>query len=138
MANSVKQAMLVKQATRLNAQNKAIRDGLNEVFPDIPVFMNVLTEEEIPEDTMTYFVIETGNFNKMVENSNGVTENVAITLWARNREDPTLDQLLVIMTGNDAGLRFSSATNDYIINSDNSQIVGMFTARFTRAVKVGC
>lgn len=130
--------MMKDQAKRLNLQNKKLRDNLNELFPNVPIFMNILTEEEIPDETMTYLVIETGNFTKIIEKGNSVTETVAITFWSMNREDPVLDELQVILAGNDAGLRFTSASNDYIVNSDNSQIVNMFVARFNRGAKVGC
>ena len=138
MVNSVRATMLQTQAKRLNAQNQKLREALAELFPNVPIFMNVLTEEEIPAETMTYLVIETGNYTKMIEKGASITETVAITFWAMNREDPTLDQLQLIMTGSDTGLNFTGSTNDYIINRDNSQIVNMFTARFTRGVKVGC
>lgn len=130
--------MMKDQAKRLNLQNKKLRDNLSELFPNVPIFMNILTEEEIPDETMTYLVIETGNFTKIIEKGNSVTETVAITFWSMNREDPVLDELQVILAGNDAGLRFTSASNDYIVNSDNSQIVNMFVARFNRGAKVGC
>lgn len=138
MVNSINLSMMKDQAKRLNLQNKKLRDNLSELFPNVPIFMNILTEEEIPDETMTYLVIETGNFTKIIEKGNSVTETVAVTFWSMNREDPVLDELQVILAGNDAGLRFTSASNDYIVNSDNSQIVNMFVARFNRGAKVGC
>lgn len=129
----------IAQAKRLNDQNNKLRENLKELFPELEekIFMNVLSEEEIPED-MTYLVVETDDYSVTDPKTKSARENVAVTLWSTNRQDPTLDHLYVILAGQEAGLRFTSTTNDYVVMPDNKTIVNMFVVTFARAVKVGC
>lgn len=136
MVNTIRLSQLTKEAKRINDQNKLIRETLAEVFPDIPVFMNVLSEDEIPEN-MTYIVIETDNYVKE-PNSKTASETVGITLWSQNREDNTLDHLKILMAGTEAKLRLSSTNNDYIVMTKTTNIINMFVATFHRSVLVGC
>lgn len=139
MVKSISLTQAQAQAQRINEQNNKLRANLKELFPELTdkIFMNVLSEEEIPED-MTYLVIETDDFQVTDPKAKSARENVAVTLWSTNREDPTLDHLYVMLAGQEVGLRFSSTTNDYVVMPDNKTIVNMFVATFQRAVKVGC
>lgn len=139
MVNSISLAQTQKMAAKLNDQNNKLRSNLDELFPELStkIFMNVLTEEEIPED-MTYLVVETDDYTMTDQKSNATRETVGVTLWSTNREDPTLDHLYIILAGQEAGLRFVSTTNDYVVMPDNKTIVNMFVCTFSRKVKVGC
>lgn len=136
MVNSIRKAQAERQARQANEANKVIRESLAELFPDIPVFMNVLTEDELPEN-MTYLVIETDNYVKE-DKSKSASETVGITLWSTNRPDPTLDHLYVILAGREGGLRLTSANNDFVIPPKTGEPINMFTATFHRPAEIGC
>lgn len=124
-----------REALRLNTKNKQIETDLINNF-NIPVFMNVVSEAEMPEN-LTYFIIETDDYTQS-EPSKTAGETVTITMWATERPDPTLDHLTTIAIGLGNGLRLVSATNDYIIMEKTNTIINMFTCNFTRKVRVGC
>lgn len=124
-----------QEAARLNKINIQIQADLIEAF-EIPVYMNVVSEDEMPED-LTYFIIETDDYTQS-DSGKSASENVTITLWSTNRPDPTLDHLTTIAIGLGNKLRLVSATNDYIIMEKTNVIINMFTCNFARRVKVGC
>lgn len=132
---SINQALLATEAKRLNTVNMTIKSELEELF-DLPVFMNVAAESEIPEN-LTYFIIETDDYTK-THAGKGLIENFTISMWSTNREDPTLDHLMTVAVGLDHRYNLINTTNDYIIMEKTNEIVNLFTANFTRSVKVGC
>lgn len=137
MVNSIKKKQTETVVNKINAQNKKLRDNLAELFPDIPIFMNVLSEDELP-DNMTYIVIETDNYSKL-DTSKTASETVGITLWSMNRPDNTLDHQYILLAGQDANLKLQNTNNDFIVMSKTNEIINMFVATFHRPVLVmGC
>lgn len=123
------------EAKRLNTMNMKIKSALESEF-ELPVYMNVVSENEMPEN-LTYFIIETDDYLQS-QPSKSVRENVTITMWSKERPDPVLDHLMVIAIGLENRLDLESATNDYIIMEKTNEIINMFTCNFKRKVKVGC
>lgn len=123
------------EAKRLNTMNMKIKSALESEF-ELPVYMNVVSENEMPEN-LTYFIIETDDYLQS-QPSKSVRENVTITMWSKERPDPVLDHLTVIAIGLENRLDLESATNDYIIMEKTNEIINMFTCNFKRKVKVGC
>lgn len=128
--------LMAQEAKRLNSMNVNIIADLKENF-ELPVYMNVVTEDELPED-LTYFIIEVDDYVHSDTASKAVSENVTITMWSTNRPDPTLDHLMTVAIGLDNKLTFVNASNDHIIMEKTGVILNMFTANFKRKTKVGC
>lgn len=135
MASMIK-TLMAQEAKRLNSMNVNIIADLKENF-ELPVYMNVVTEDELPED-LTYFIIEVDDYVHTDTASKAVSENVTITMWSTNRPDPTLDHLMTVAIGLDNKLTFVNASNDHIIMEKTGVIINMFTANFKRKTKVGC
>lgn len=135
MANTMK-TLMQQEAKRLNTMNINIIHDLKENF-DLPVYMNVVTEDELPED-LNYFIVEVDDYVHSDTSSKAVSENVTITMWSTNRPDPTLDHLMTVAVGLDNKLTFVNANNDHIIMEKTGVILNMFTANFKRRTKVGC
>lgn len=135
MASMIK-TLMAQEAKRLNSMNVNIIADLKENF-ELPVYMNVVTEDELPED-LTYFIIEVDDYVHTDTASKAVSENVTITMWSTNRPDPTLDHLMTVAIGLDNKLTFVNASNDHIIMEKTGVILNMFTANFKRKTKVGC
>lgn len=135
MASTIK-TLMEQEAKRLNKMNINIVTDLKENF-ELPVYMNVVTEDELPED-LTYFIIEVDDYVHSDTSSKAVSENVTITMWSTNRPDPTLDHLMTVAVGLDNKLTFVNASNDHIIMEKTGVNLNMFTANFKRRTKVGC
>lgn len=135
MASMIK-TLMEQEAKRLNTMNMKIKQELEENF-QLPVYMNVVTESELPED-LTYFIIEVDDYSHTDEASKAVSESVTITMWATDRPDPTLDHLMTVAIGLDNRLTLVNATNDHIIMEKTGVILNMFTCNFRRKTKVGC
>lgn len=133
---SMMKTLMAQEAKRLNSMNVNIIADLKENF-ELPVYMNVVTEDELPED-LTYFIIEVDDYVHSDTASKAVSENVTITMWSTNRPDPTLDHLMTVAIGLDNKLTFVNASNDHIIMEKTGVILNMFTANFKRRTKVGC
>ena len=139
MSNLFTSEMVEKQSKRINTQNMALLKNLKDYFgEEFPIFMDSISEEELPKDVMNYIVIETGNYANNDAKARGITEDVSVTFVNEQRHNPTLDRLAIMQAGLDVKLRFSNSNNDTMVLDTTNRIIGVFTATFTRAVLSGC
>lgn len=136
MLNGIILDNAIQQAKRLNALNISMKQDLEEHL-GLPVFMQIATESEIPED-YNYIVVETDDYDNKNGDKMSVTETVSFTLFQTNRPDPTLDHLLMIAIGQSHKMTLEGTVNNYIVMERTGFIVNACTITFTRGVKVGC
>lgn len=136
--NKVIAAQITKEAERINAQNMTLVQMI-ETELDLPnlVFMDLVQESELPQDNMTYVIIENGDYNNVVQDQKKfLTETVTITFWSENRPNPTLDRLQLIFIAKQLKLHVQSSQNENVILTDTSRVINMFTLTCTRGVKI--
>lgn len=128
-----------KEAERLNIQNMKLLSLLTEHFGDeVPIFMDGISEEELPDDNMTYILVETGNFTLTDEKSKALRETVRVNYFHEGRPNPTLDRLTIVNAGIDVGLHIDSTTQDTVIFDKTNRLVGVFVCDFWRLALKGC
>lgn len=128
-----------KEATRLNTQNMKLLATLQEHFGnEVPIFMDGVSEEELPKDNMTYIFIETGNFTMANDKSKAMRETVRINYFHEGRPNPTLDRLKIVNAGIDVGLKIDSTTQDTVILDETNRLIGVFVCDFWRLALKGC
>lgn len=139
MADSLTVSQAKQESKRLNTLNMQLVRSLEESFElQGKVFTNIVLEEDIPQDNMTYFIIETGDYLNTIAEKRTVSETVTITFWNENRSDPVLDQLMIIALAMDCKLKIVSSNNQQIILDKTNRVINMFTLTTSRGVKVGC
>ena len=80
---------LAKEADRINTQNMKLLNSLVEYFGEsVPVFMDAVSEDELPNDQMTYVFIESGNYNVTDSKNKDMTDTVTVTYFGEGRENP--------------------------------------------------
>lgn len=130
---------LQKEADRLNSQNMELLNSLQEHFgEDIPIYMDAVSEDEIPNDNMTYVVIETGNYDMTNPQSKSTVDTVNVYFFSEGRNNPTYDQLAIVASGIGARLHFQNANKETIVLDETNRLIGVFVASFTRQVLKGC
>lgn len=136
--DNLMQSMIEKEAARLNTANMNLVKRLEQTFElEGLVFMDMVQENELPQDNMTYFIIENGDFNNSITTQKKfLTETVTITFWNENRENPTLDRLIIMYIAKQCGLNIVASDNQNIILTGESRIVNMFTLTCSRGVKL--
>lgn len=136
--DNLMQSMIEKEAARLNTSNMNLVKSLEQTFElEGLVFMDMVQENELPQDNMTYFIIENGDFNNNITTQKKfLTETVTITFWNENRENPTLDRLIIMYIAKQCGLNIVASDNQNIILTGESRIVNMFTLTCSRGVKL--
>lgn len=136
--DNLMQNMIEKEAARLNTANMNLVKSLEQTFElEGLVFMDMVQENELPQDNMTYFIIENGDFNNNITTQKKfLTETVTITFWNENRENPTLDRLIIMYIAKQCGLNIVASDNQNIILTGESRIVNMFTLTCSRGVKL--
>lgn len=130
---------LAKEADRINAQNMKLLNSLVEYFGEsVPVFMDAVSEDELPNDQMTYVFIESGNYNVTDSKNKDMTDTVTVTYFSEGRENPTLDRLAIVYLLKDARLKFQGSSQDTMFFDESDRLVGVFVATATRQVLKGC
>lgn len=128
-----------RQAEKLNQQNMNLLNELKEYFgEEFPIFMDGVSEEELPKDNMTYIFIETGNYVVTDSTSKAMSETVTINYFSEGRPNPTLDRLMIVLCGQQVKLKLAQSTQETIVLDNTSRLVGVFTCDFTRPVLKGC
>jgi hypothetical protein len=130
---------IISQATKINEQNMALLALLKEHFgEDFPIFMDAVSEEELPKNNMSYIFIETGNYVVSDEHNKAMRETVTVNYFSEGRPNPTLDRLMIVLAGQSVRLKMVQSTQETIVLDNTSRLIGLFTCDFSRAVLKGC
>lgn len=129
-------AQVEKQAKIHNEQNQSLVKDLEEYYGlQGLVFMDLAQEDELPQENMTYFIIENGDYNNVQDSEDKFyTENVTITFWNENRQNPVLDRLMLLYFAKKNGLRVVASDNQNIILNGTARVINMFTLTTKRRV----
>lgn len=131
--------MLEREADRINEQNMALMNALVEYFgEEVPVFMDAVSEDELPENNMTYVFIESGNYNVSDDKNRMMRDNVTVTYFSEGRENPTQDRLAIVYAIRSVKLRFESSNQQTVFFDDTNRLVGIFEANASRPILKGC